>query len=402
MSLPEHGLVSHSSEGFDEELLADAAALTTWLRQAALPVWCTLGLNAVGAFEERLGQDGRRLVEPRRARVQARQLYVFAEAGRCGWNGPWRPAIEMGLKRLNEVFLRSDGLMRTRVAYGGETLDETAYLYDQAFYLLALASISRAYGSTIFERDAVALRDGLCEAADIQGGMREAGAHPYQSNAHMHLLEASLAWEEAGRDPGWRLMSDQIVRLAQTRFIDRQGGYIREFFEADWSPADGLDGRLVEPGHQFEWAWLLARYGQARADQNVIDDARRIYAAGLKGVDPSRRVAVDEMNDDGSLRLSRARLWPQTEWLKASMFFASHCDSHHQNEFISQASLALRALLSYLMEHGVWRDKMFESKSFLDEPAPASSLYHIVASYIQTRDTLRGLLKRPLPAVELA
>ena len=108
------------------------------------------------------------------------------------------------------------------------------------------------------------------------------------------------------------------------------------------------------------------------------------------------------MNDGGSLRLSRARLWPQTELLKASMFFASHCDSHDQSKFLDQASLALTTILSYLTEHGVWRDKMFESKTFLDEPAPASSLYHIMASYIQTRDALRCLLERPLLAVELA
>lgn len=401
MSLSGQGLASQSSGGLEEELIANAAALTTWLRQAALPVWCTLGLNAVGAFEESLGLDGRRLVEPRRARVQTRQLYVFAEAGRCGWMGPWKPVIKAGLKPLGKAFLRSDGLIRTRTSYGGEPLDETAYLYDQAFYLLALSSISRAFGSTIFERDAVALRDRLCEAADIQGGMREAGAHPYQSNAHMHLLEASLAWEEAGRDPGWRLMSDQIVRLARTRFIDPEGGYIREFFEADWSPAHGVNGRRVEPGHQFEWAWLLARYGQARSDQNVISDARRLYAAGLHGVDPSRRVAIDEMNDDGSPRLARARLWPQTEWLKASMYFASHCSIPHQDEFLLQAGLALRAILSYLTAHGMWRDKMLEDGTFLEESAPASSFYHIMASYLQTRDTLRGLSKRPLPDIEL-
>lgn len=385
----------------DDGLVADAAALTAWLRQAALPVWCTLGQNAFGAFEERLGQDGRPIIEPRRARVQARQLYVFAEAGRCGWSGPWRSAIQAGLKHLSKSFLRADGLIRTRVSYVGEPLDDTAYLYDQAFYLLALASMSRAFDATIFERDAVALRDRLCATADVEGGMLEAGAHPYQSNAHMHLLEASLAWEEAGVDPGWKAFSDQIVRLAKTRFIDAKGGFIREFFKADWSPADGADGHLVEPGHQFEWAWLLARYGHARAAPDAIDDAWRLYAAGLRGVDQQRSVAVDEMNDDGSLRLSRARLWPQTEWLKASMILASLCDGARQVECLDQANIALRTLLGYLTNFGVWTDKMSDSGPFLDEPAPASSLYHIMAAYVQTRDAVNGLEKHSFQSVDL-
>ena len=386
----------------DDGLVADAAALTAWLRQAALPVWCTLGQNGFGAFEERLGQDGRPIIEPRRARVQARQLYVFAEAGRCGWSGPWRPAITAGLKHLSKSFLRADGLMRTRVSYAGAPLDETAYLYDQAFYLLALASVSRAFDATIFERDAVALRDRLCNTADVEGGMREAGAHPFQSNAHMHLLEASLAWEEAGDDPGWRGFSDQIVQLARTRFIDAEGGFLREFFEADWSPAKGADGHLVEPGHQFEWAWLLTRYGCARADTDTINDAWRLYAAGLRGVDQTRKVAVDEMNDDGTLRLSRARLWPQTEWLKASMVLASLCEGPQQRECLDQARIALRTLLSYVTKFGVWNDKLPDCGIFRDEPAPASSLYHIMAAYLQTRDTLKILNKRILRSVDLA
>ncbi|MEB3026030.1 AGE family epimerase/isomerase, partial [Parvimonas sp. M13] len=78
------------------------------------------------------------------------------------------------------------------------------------------------------------------------------------------LLEAALAWEEAGGDAGWSTLADRIVKLASSRFFDRDAGLLREFFSTDWSPADGLDGSLIEPGHQFEWAWLLARYARAR------------------------------------------------------------------------------------------------------------------------------------------
>ena len=37
-------------------------------------------------------------------------------------------------------------------------------------------------------------------------------------------------------------------------------GALREFFAADWSPAPGIDGRIAEPGHHYEWAFLLARW----------------------------------------------------------------------------------------------------------------------------------------------
>ena len=67
-----------------ETLDAGAARLTTWLRQAALPVWSSLGQDSTGGFEEVVALDGRHVATSRRARVQARQLQVYAEAGRQG------------------------------------------------------------------------------------------------------------------------------------------------------------------------------------------------------------------------------------------------------------------------------------------------------------------------------
>ena len=53
----------------------------------------------------------------------------------------------------------------------------------------------------------------------------------------MHLLEASRAWEELNGDPAWVSLSDHIVTLALTRFIDADIGRLREFFDADWRRA---------------------------------------------------------------------------------------------------------------------------------------------------------------------
>jgi mannose/cellobiose epimerase-like protein (N-acyl-D-glucosamine 2-epimerase family) len=45
-------------------------------------------------------------------------------------------------------------------------------------------------------------------------------------------------------------------------------------FDESWTRAPDLAGRLVEPGHQFEWAWLLMRWEPARAE--VREAAPRI------------------------------------------------------------------------------------------------------------------------------
>ena len=83
-----------------------------------------------------------------------------------------------------------------------------------------------------------------------------AQAEPLSSNSHMHLLEASLVWLELDEDPRWRTLAEEIIELAMTRLIDARTGALPEFFTADWRPQPDW---VIEPGHQFEWAWLLLR-----------------------------------------------------------------------------------------------------------------------------------------------
>jgi len=385
-----------------ETLDEGAVRFAAWMRQSALPTWCTLGQNAQGGFEELLTQDGRRLHASRRAVVQARQIQVYAQAGHLGWPGPWCPAVAAGLDWMNQRLMTGGGRLRTRITTGGAPEDDTTTLYDQAFLLFALASVSRLDPEAAHQFQAANLRDQLMTAMDKGGGLVEAGAHPYQANAHMHLLEAALAWEEAEGDPSWAELADRIVALARSRFIDPKTGMLREFFSPDWSPAEGPDGTLVEPGHQFEWAWLLAHHAKRRADAEGVEVAWNLFEAGLKGVDRGRGVAIDAMNLDGSIRSARARLWPQTEWLKAALLLASLTDDGRRDLCLMQAARAQRALWRYLIPVGLWRDQMLESGDFIDEPAPASSFYHIMAAFVQTRATLGALRPDISWALELA
>lgn len=380
-----------------EGLAEGAIRFADWMRLKALPVWSTLGQATNGGFAEVLSLEGRALTLPRRARVQARQIFVYANAGMNGWQGPWRGIVERGLQRLYSDYLRPDGLCRTTLTPEGAPLDETAYLYDQAFVLFALsAAKSAGIDDPTLEDRAIRLRDALLAAGPATGGLIEAGEQPYQSNAHMHLLEACLGWEAAGGDAGWTVLADRVVDLALTRFIDPDGGFLREFFGADWAPAAGQDGRLVEPGHQFEWAWLLARVGRSRGRADVTRAAQRLYAAGRTGVSERPMIAVDALNDDGTVRSRRARLWPQTEWLKASLILAESASDGERQRLMDDAATALRALWLYLTPDGLWRDKRLPQGSFIDESAPASSLYHIAAAFGQLAETgrvegLRGM-----------
>ena len=131
----------------------------------------------------------------------------------------------------------------------------------------------------------------------------------------------------------------------------------------------------MEPGHQFEWAWLLERWGVARGNAEGRAAARRLFENGLRGVDPVREVAVNALWEDFSVRDGSARLWPQTEHLKAAVVLGDE----------AQGLRAARGLAQYLETpaRGAWRDKLQADGRFLDEPAPATSLYHLMVAILE-------------------
>lgn len=185
-------------------------------------------------------------------------------------------------------------------------------------------------------------------------------------------------------------MADHIVELAHSRFINVQSGCLLEFFDEQWGPASGDDGRLVEPGHQFEWAWLLARHARMRGDNRLLAPARRLYEFGARGISDAR-VALDVLNVEGRPRGDRARLWPQTEWLKAALLLAEVSDDGERRRYLNDAGDALRALWLYLTPTGAWRDKQLGRKGFINEAAPASSFYHIMGAFGQISASARRL-----------
>lgn len=337
-----------------------------WLRMSALPLWASLGADhARGGYHEALSADGAGVDLPRRMRVQARQAYTFAQAGLMGWPGPWRQAAQHALDYLAAAYLRSDGLYRTLVVPDGAPLNDEALIYDQAFVLLALASFYEHDRQETHRRKADAIIAALQSYRHAAAGFRENSAHPYQANAHMHLFEAALAWREAGGGDVWDKLAAELIELARTRFYDRDGGFIREFFAADWSPAPGEDGRRLEPGHQFEWAWLLARAGETAI-------ARQLFASGVRGLDPRRGAAIEAVDDTFKPISQNARLWAQTEYLKAALILGEQ----------GHALAAAKILARYLSgpAPGLWYDQLRADNGFVAEPVTASSFYHIVTA----------------------
>ena len=341
-------------------------------------------MDTSGAFEEKLGQDGDPIASPRRARVQPRQLYALVGAERLGASVDLR-TVRRGLAAFLTRYVKPNGLIRASVDGDGRVVDDSAVLYDQAFALFALADMDVVLGPAA-EASAEALRHAVLTAFRHPAGGFYSTYPPtgaLLSNPHMHLFEAALAWIEADGDSEWRDLAAEIKALALEAFIDGRGA-LRETFDDDWRPTAGLAGRIVEPGHQFEWAWLLLRWAAIADDkadaQACRQAALRLIEIGERhGVDEERGVAINALLDDFSVHDGEARLWPQTERIKAHALAAIETGEAEHWALAAKAVLGLELYLETATP-GLWFDRMTADGELIDEAAPASSFYHIVCA----------------------
>ncbi|MEL6979498.1 MAG: AGE family epimerase/isomerase, partial [Pseudomonadota bacterium] len=238
-----------------------AAAYGAWMRDDALPFWSTVGLSPDGGVVERLDLGGRP-ERPgfKRVRVHARQTYVFSHAHLLGAPGVLDAA------RAAVSFLRAhgrddDGGWVVKMGEAGGVVDAELDLYDQAFVILALCWWARASGDATAIEDARAtfafIRDRFARP-DGQGFLsRRPDRGEALQNPHMHLLEALLALHEVDPDGPAADGCRMLLRLFDKALFDAETGTLGERFAMDWTPADGADGAIVEPGHHYEWYWLL-------------------------------------------------------------------------------------------------------------------------------------------------
>lgn len=375
--------MQHALQASAEDVLtAERAWARDWLFKAALPLWWEKGADhKAGGWFDKLDQAGQPVDLPKRLRVQARQAIAFAEAGRLGWEGPWEDACRHAIDYMLERYRRSDGLFRCSVTCDGAPADEAADLYDQAFVLCAFAAGYRELGQPATWRlEAEAL---LCRLHDVLGhperGFEEGSPRvlPLRSNPHMHMLEALLAWIEAGAGEPFESDAREIVRLACERLIDPATGAIGEYYDEHWRfHVDG--GHLREPGHQFEWAYLLYTAEKTLGgDQAYL--CGRLHAFGTEhGVRDGR--VIFSVVADGAPVDESSRLWAQTERLRTMLVLAPAMDKPDEAKSIAAAAESVATLRRFLdvPERGLWLDRIASDGAFVDEPAPASSLYHIV------------------------
>jgi mannose/cellobiose epimerase-like protein (N-acyl-D-glucosamine 2-epimerase family) len=366
-----------------------AARLQRWLLDAALPIWWERSADHKGGgYFDRLNLDGSVAEMPKRLRVQARQAYVYALAPGLGWAGPAKEASRHGLTQVM-AHKCDDGLFRTRPDEPGP-LDGMGLIYDQDFVLLALASDLAAFGDRGQERHALAVLRDIAAFAHPRGGYADAPglAEPLFGNPSMHLFESAQAWMRAKGGAEWNALAAGLASFACERLIDPATGAMLERFGADWQAPASRTERFIWPGHLYEWAFLLLDRPGVTVDERAAA-LRLIEVAENRGVD-SRGVVLFALDETLAPLDRGARLWAQTERLRACARAAAETGDGGLWDAVLEAVGALDAFLD-VPTPGLWRDWMSAGGGFVEEPAPASTLYHITGAIAElVRQASRG------------
>jgi mannose/cellobiose epimerase-like protein (N-acyl-D-glucosamine 2-epimerase family) len=363
-----------------------AGALVGWLLGMALPLWSTAGFDVEhDRFEERLTLEGRRLpAVDIRLMSQARQIYVYALAARRGWRDGGRDLVERAYASMVRDYHRRDGAdgWIFSIERDGGVANGRRDFYAHAFVLLAIASYVQMGG----KRDALMLADETLAFLDRQlkapaGGYLEGLLtvdETRRQNPHMHLFESLIALWECSDEPRFLDRAGELYELFKTRFFLRPQGVLGEYFTAALAPAPGVQGQIVEPGHHYEWVWLLRRFQRARgADVDAFADSLYRHA-DLHGHDREGLV-VDELLANGEPRTRSRRTWPVTEAIKANVAEAE----------VGRPGAAAKALLLTGLLHrhflndrygGGWMDRLDEAGRPATDFMPASTFYHVICA----------------------
>jgi N-acylglucosamine 2-epimerase/mannose-6-phosphate isomerase len=360
--------------------------IRAWVFNAALPLWSGPGYDPDnGIFREALNLKGEPALAPKlRTRALCRQIYVYAHGALMGWEQGEALSARAAETLHAKAWLGPEKGYARLLSPAGEPLDETPDLYDLAFVMYAYAwrykvarraeDLARMYETLDFIESRLKDKDG-------EGYWHQWPAQGHRvQNPHMHLLEATLAALDTTGDARFRALADDLVALFKRRFFD--GVILGECFTRDWRRAAGDPGRLVEPGHQFEWAWILTQYHRLTGTDVTAEAHALVAFSEHYGVDPRSQATYQLIRDDGAVLDAGSRTWPNTERIKGWLALYELAGIDPRPAVAGSVRLLLDRYLGQCAP-GVWIDHFDAEGRPIAEIAPASTLYHVFLAFAE-------------------
>lgn len=361
---------------FDDFLTSEAKRAERWLLEQAFPLWLTKGVDwEHGGFFEDLDSAGKANAKNKRIRSVCRQIYVACVAHEL--KSPLALAsIEHGLSFLESFARSADGGYYSTFDPHGAPLSQDIDTYDLSFVLFAFAHVYKQLRLDKARHSALELLAFIQQhLAHDKGGFREGipSRHPRRQNPHMHLFEACLEWIPFDETGAFRRQAFLLKELFSSQFHLQDA--VVEHFDDNWNILQRDGDIVVEPGHVFEWCWLLYRF--ERHFQTSCPEISGLLLFGRQHGIATNGLLSGEINLNGRPIKSEVRLWPHAEWVRAEVVARRQTPSDRLVD-------ALTALWRFLDQGGpgLWAERYNPNTGFDRSPSPATSLYHITGAFL--------------------
>lgn len=350
----------------------------SWLFEAAFPFWTEHGVDKTyGGFLEEVSPRGEATsCDFKRVRTLCRQTYAFSHAALMGYK-PAEPLSEMGFAYLESNARLDSGAWVKVLARDGAVIDATPDLYDLAFVIFALAwryrvsadtaALLRMHETLGFVQRYMSAGEGFVSRLPDDGVRLQ--------NPHMHFLEACLAAFAATQDQRFLYQADKIVQLFDNRLFD--GRTLGEGFDASWRRSGA---QALEPGHHFEWTWLLAEHARLGGRAHAETGAALVEFADVFGVHPPSGAVLDAVSEDGRPLRQTSRVWPNTERIKGWLGLYELSGRDPRPAVTQSLSLLFNRYMAQSLP-GAWIDQFDIDGRPLVGTVPASIVYHFLGAF---------------------
>ena len=364
-------------------------------------------IDGNGGFFHHFKDDGTIYDRTTRHLVSStRFVFVYAKAA----SAFGRPDLLAGV-RHGLAYLRAAHLDRQTGGYAwllGDDIciDNTNHCYGLAFVLLAYAAALEAgiaeAGPWLEETFSTMDRHFWSEADGLYRDEASADwvVGPYRGqNANMHCCEALLAAFDATGEEKYLQRADRLASRVTVDLAGQSGGIIWEHYDAGWkidwdynrdNPKHLFRPWGFQPGHQSEWAKLLALLNRHRRQDWMIAAARRLFDTAMSTAwDNEHGGIVYGFAPDRTICDGDKYFWVQAEsFAAAAMLAHSTGEPAYWDWYDRIWAYAWDHMVDH--RHGAWfRILSRDNRAYGEEKSPAGKTdYHTLGATLDARHVL--------------
>ena len=333
----------------------------------------------------------------RRGVVVGRQLFFFSHAYRLTAEPIYRNcAIRLFEDLTNNFWDEKNGGWYFSLTVDNGPSDTTKDLYGHAFILFGLA-----HYLAIFKDDKALQWIGrtnelvLDRFALAGGWFAPATTRDWtllgrnlEQNPHMHLLEAYLSLYKTTKDDSFLRCATRIMSIYTEMLRTSDRSQVLEHLD-EKAQASGAKGMLIEPGHLYEWYWLVSEYADIAGLPAFKSACAPIMEwADRRCLDVDAGGIFDSVDTSGNIISHRKRIWPVTEWIKARTTLVRDTPTGRSRE-------ALVGSITFILEKycgadGSWHEYLNRNLEPDCDYMPLSTPYHVAMAALEVERLFGG------------